>query len=62
MSSKFNIIKDNNWESTIDISESLKPKEGEPDITFTLDHDNFGNWKLFDIIKINKKTSKIKLK
>lgn len=56
-----NVIKDNNWESTIDISESLKPKEGEPDITFTKDHDNFGNWKLFDIIKINKTTSKIRL-
>lgn len=56
-----NVIKDNNWESTIDISESLKPKEGEPDITFTKDRDNFGNWKLFDIIKINKTTSKIRL-
>lgn len=44
-----NIIKDNNWKSTIDISESLKPKEGKPKIKFTLDHDNFGNWKLFDI-------------
>jgi hypothetical protein len=44
-----NIIKDNNWKSTIDISKSLKPKEGKPKITFTLDHDNFGNWRLFDI-------------
>ena len=44
-----NIIKDNNWKSTIDISGNLKPKEGKPKIKFTLDHDNFGNWKLFDI-------------
>ena len=53
-----NIIKDNNWKSSIDISESLKPKEGNYKIIFTIDHDNFGNYKLFDI---NKETNEIRL-